>query len=157
MLKIVHIHPMLVHFPIVLLMCAVFVDFYVLTRKGNLAAKDCWSTVGMGALVLGVLAAIVAAVFGDIALDAAVDLGFSKDRLEEHEEFGLSALYIFLGLALVRVAAFWRNIELSGARALIFVVVGLVGVGVLLSAAYHGGGLVYEIGVNVSNVTPVKP
>ena len=154
MLKITHIHPMLVHFPIVLLLCAVLVDFFVLTKKGNLAGKECWSIVAMAAMVLGVVAAVLAAVFGDIALDAAVDLGFSEERLEEHEELGLTTLYMFLVLALVRVIAYWRNIQISGTRAWIFAIIGLVGVGVLFSAAYHGGGLVYELGVNV---TPVKP
>jgi uncharacterized membrane protein len=48
----------------------------------------------------------------------------------------------------------WRGRSLVGAKAVMIFVATLVGLGFLIATAYHGGQLVYEIGVNV---TPVKP
>jgi len=154
MIDIAHIHPMLVHFPIVLFLLAVAVDFWLLLKGGDLAAKTCLPTVGMSALLLAALAAIAAASFGDIALDKAVDLGFEKDALEQHEELGLTTLWILLGLSLWQGVARWRGMRLTGGMGWAFFAVSLLGVGSLLTAAYLGGELVYSLGVNVAPVRP---
>ncbi|HED19296.1 MAG TPA: DUF2231 domain-containing protein [Gammaproteobacteria bacterium] len=154
MIDIAHIHPMLVHFPIVLLLIAVAIDFVVLLKKGDLAAKDCLPTSGLAALVLAALAAIAAASFGDIALDKAVELGFNKAALEQHEELGLTTLWILLGLALWQMFARWRGMQLKATMGWVFFAVSLAGTAVLLTAAYFGGELVYSLGVNVAPVHP---
>lgn len=154
MIDIAHIHPMLVHFPIVLFLTAIAVDFLVLVKQGDLAAKDCLPTVGLGALLLATLAAIAAATFGDIALDKAVALGFDKAPLEQHEELGLTTLGILIGLAVWQTFARWRGMRLNAILGWVFFVVTLAGGGFLLTAAYFGGELVYSLGVNV---TPVRP
>ena len=136
------------------LLPAVLIDFLVWTRKDDLAAKTFLSTSGFYALPLAALAAIAAAVFGDIALDKAVEIGFDKAPLEEHEELGFTTLWMLLGLASWQLLARWRNMHLSGAIGWVFFTVALVGSGILLTAAYHGGELVYSLGVNV---TPVHP
>ena len=152
MISLEHIHPILVHFPIVLFLLAVLINFLVLVRKDDLAATSCLSTTGFYTLLLAAVAAIAAAVFGDIALDKAVELGFDKASLEEHEELGLATLWIMLGLASWQLLARWRHMHLSGIRGWLFFAVALAGSGVLLTAAYHGGKLVYGLGVNVSPV-----
>ncbi len=155
MIDIAHIHPMLVHFPIVLFLLAVAIDFWLLLKGGDLAAKTCLPTVGMSALLLAALAAIAAASFGDIALDKAVELGFNKDPLEQHEGLGLTTMWILLGLSLWQGVARWRGMRLdAGNKGWIFFAVSLLGVGTLLTAAYFGGELVYTIGVNVAPVHP---
>jgi uncharacterized membrane protein len=105
-------------------------------------------------LVGGVVSALVAAGFGDIALDAAVDKGFSKPPLEEHEELAGITIAIFGVLAVIILGALWKKIQLTGAKAIVFLIVTLAGVGMLLSTAYHGGELVYIKGVNVEVVKP---
>ncbi len=154
MINIAHIHPMLVHFPIVLLLVAVAINFMVLLKKGDLAAKDCLPTSGLAALLLAMIAAIAAATFGDIALDKAIELGFNKAPLEQHETLGLTTLWILIALSAWQVFSRWRGISLKATRGWIFFAVALVGSGVLLAAAYFGGELVYTFGVNV---TPVHP
>ncbi len=154
MIDIAHIHPMLVHFPIVLFLVAVSVDFFVLLKSGDLAAKDCLPTVGWCALLLAALAAAVAAVFGDIALDKAVDLGFDKAPLERHEGLGFTTLWILVGLASWHTFARWRGMRLNAAIGWTFFAISLAGIGVLLTAAYFGGELVYNLGVNVAPVRP---
>ncbi len=154
MINIYHVHPMLVHFPIVLFMAAVALQFLVMLRAGDLAAPDCLPRTALWALLIGAAAAIAAAVFGDIALDHAADLGFPKGELEEHEELGYATMWTMIALALVHLGARFRRIPLAGGRGWIVAGIGLAGVVLMIVAAAHGGELVYELGVNV---TPVKP
>lgn len=154
MTDIAHIHPMLVHFPIVFFLVAVAVNFFVLLKKGNFAEKSCLPTVGLGALLLATITAIAAASFGDIALDKAIDLGFDKAPLEQHEELGLTTLWILIGLLVWQIYARWRGMRLDGTAGRIFFAISLAGIGVLLTAAYFGGELVYGLGVNVVPVHP---
>jgi len=154
MIDINHVHPMLVHFPIVLFMAAVALQFLALIRGGDLAAAECLPRVALGALLIGTAAAALAAVFGDIALEHAVDIGFRKDYLEEHEELGFATLWVFVALSVLHLGARWRHISLTRDKGWTLAVAGLAGVVLMVVAAAHGGELVYELGVNV---TPVKP
>ncbi|HXZ96456.1 MAG TPA: DUF2231 domain-containing protein [Burkholderiales bacterium] len=150
----VHVHPILVHFPIVLFTVAVALDVFNLSVGRDLSERQCLPQVALGALFLGSLFAVAAAIVGDMALDKAIELGFPRAPLEEHEEFGLATMWIFAGITIVRVLAWWRQFSLKGWRGWVLAAVGIVGVAVLITAAYHGGELVYKIGVNVA---PVKP
>jgi uncharacterized membrane protein len=152
MIDINHVHPMVVHFPIVLFLTAVAVEAIVLVRGGDLAARQCLPGLALAALVLGAVAAMVAASFGDIALDAAADKGFPKNPLEEHADLGMTTVVFFGALALVQITAWWRRIPLAGGRGWIVFAVGVVGIAILLDTAYHGGELVYHYGVNVDAV-----
>jgi len=152
MLDVAHVHPMLVHFPIVLFLVSIASAVIVLVQGGDLAQRACLPSIALGALILGAVSAIAAAVFGDIALDRAVDLGFPKDPLEAHEELGLTTTCLFVALAVVQGLAWWRRFPLKGGRGWIVTLVGVAGCVVLLLAAYRGGNLVYNIGVNVSAV-----
>lgn len=154
MMSITHIHPMLVHFPIVLFIIAVVIDVYILRCKGDLGERNHLTMTGFYALFLGLIFSILAAVFGDIALDAALDRGFSMAPLEEHETLASLTIAIFAFLAAVQSYFLWRRRVLKDGLQWLFVGVGLLGLGVLLSTVYHGGYLVYELGVNVSGVKP---
>ena len=155
MIPIEHIHPMLVHFPIVLFTLTLLIDSgLVFIRQGDLAARRCLTLAGLATLGIGLLFAILAAVFGDMALDIAVDKGFDRDPLEEHEGLAGATITLFGLLALVQIIAVWRSIPLSGNRGKAFVAVMAIGFGLLVSTAYHGGELVYGLGVNVANVKP---
>jgi len=154
MIDIAHIHPMLVHFPIVLFLLAILVDFLVLIKKGDLAAQDCLSSVGLGALLLAVLAAAIAAIFGDIALDKALALGFDEAALVRHEGLGYTTLWTLVGLAAWQTFARWRGMRLNATAGWLFFAVSLAGAGIMLTTAYFGGELVYSLGVNVAPVQP---
>lgn len=154
MIDITHVHPMLVHFPIVLFLLAVAIQFLVVGRGGNLGAAECLPRAALVALLLGTALAALAALFGDIALDHAKDLGFPEAELDEHEELGFATVWIFVALSVLHVAARWRRLELTGTKGWIVAGAGAVGVVVLIIAAAHGGELVYELGVNVKAVKP---
>lgn len=154
MINIAHIHPMLVHFPIVLILLTVGLEFLVLVRRGDLTAHRCLSNVTLATLVLAALAAIAAAVFGDIALDHAAELGYPKGPMEEHGALGFSTMWFFIVYAVLYLLAWWRRFSLAGGKGWIMFLIGVVGVILMLVTAYHGGDLVYRLGINV---LPVKP
>ena len=154
MIKLTHIHPMFVHFPIVLFIVAVALTCYAQVKNENIAARNCLG----GAIVASYAAAAVfswiAAFFGDIALDAAVNAGFAKDPLETHESLAGTAIVLLTVLSIVTLYSWWKHIDLGGMRGRIFTIVALLTLILLLITAYFGGNLVYELGVNVKGVVP---
>ena len=154
MVSIALIHPMLVHFPIVLLTTAVVMDIIVLLIKKDLADRQCLALIALSALLLGILSAGVAAIFGDLALDKAVSLGFPDGPLETHETLALITIAVFSFHGLLRILAVWRRYPLRGIIGWISALPGMVGGVLLITAAYYGGELVYHLGVNVAPVFP---
>jgi uncharacterized membrane protein len=154
MINVNHIHPMLVHFPIVLFMAAVALQFLILVRGGDLGAPECLPRVALWALLIGTIAAGAAALFGDIALDHAAELGFPKGDLEEHGDLGFATMWAFVALSVLHLGARWRHIPLVRDKGWTLAVAGLAGVVLMVVAAAHGGELVYELGVNVTAVKP---
>jgi uncharacterized membrane protein len=154
MISIALIHPMLVHFPIVFLITAVALDIIGLSIKKDLAGRECLPLIALSALLLGTLSAGLAAVFGDIALDKAISLGFPSGPLETHETLALITIAVFSSYCLLRLLALWRRYPLRGFRGWISALPGIVGLVLLIATAYYGGELVYHFGVNVAAVTP---
>jgi uncharacterized membrane protein len=152
MISIAIIHPMLVHFPIVFLITAVAMDIILLLAKKDLASRQCLPMIGLSALLLGTLSAGIAAIFGDIASDKAVSLGFPVSPIETHETLALITTAVFSIQCLLRLLALWRRQPLWGFIGWISVLPGLAGVVLLIFTAYYGGELVYHFGVNVAAV-----
>jgi len=154
MISIALIHPMLVHFPIVLLITAVAMDIIVLSIKKDIAGRECLPLIALSALLLGTLSAGIAAVFGDTALDKAISLGFPSGPLETHETMALITIAVFSVYGLLRLWALWRRYPLRGVIGWISALPGMVGGVLLITTAYYGGELVYHLGVNVAPVVP---
>ena len=114
MIPITEIHPMLVHFPIVLWVTAETIDVVVLLRGGNLSARQQWPTTAFYSLLAGTAFAALAAFFGDVALDHAVGAGFAAVPLEIHETIAVTILIIFALHAALRMLAIWRRYPLTG-------------------------------------------
>jgi uncharacterized membrane protein len=150
MIPISEIHPMLVHFPIVLWMSAEFIAIILLLRGADLGARKHWPLTAFYALLVGTLFAGLAAIFGDIALDHAVAAGFQEVPLETHETFAIITLSIFSLHALLRLLAIWRGYVLTGLRGWLAELPGFIGIVLLVVTAYFGGELVYHLGVNVA-------
>ena len=152
MIPITEIHPMLVHFPIVLWICAEVMAVIILLRGGDLSARQHWPLTAFYALLGGTLFACLAAFCGDIALDHAVAAGFPTHPLEIHETFALTTLSIFGLHAILRLLAIWRRYALAGLRGWMAELPGLIGIVLLIFTAYYGGELVYHLGVNVAGI-----
>ena len=156
MIDLAHIHPMLVHFPIVYFITATVIFLFLTVKANNLSAREPLPLTGCAALAIGLFMAYLAAFFGDIALDIAVAKGFAAAPIERHELLASITLTVFSMLAIVLLVAVWKKIPLAGSRAWYFLGASAVGIALLLVTAYFGGELVYHIGVNVDSVIPIK-
>jgi uncharacterized membrane protein len=149
MIEIQHIHPILVHFPIVLIFTLVAIDLLALassnavTRRSGVGTISTFVALAAGAFAIGTW------FFGGLALDHAEAAGFSSNIAETHESLGAITAFAFLIWGVVRLALWVRNREL-GPVAIAVPVVEVAGAMLVTATAYYGGLLVYDLGVNVA-------
>ncbi|TPJ54757.1 DUF2231 domain-containing protein [Mesorhizobium sp. B2-6-4] len=149
MIPVQHIHPMLVHFPIVLIYTLAVIDLVALARGNAVTRRSGAGTIStFVALAAGVFA-IGTWFYGGLALDHAEAAGFSSDIAEIHESLGGITAFAFLIWGIVRLALWVRNREL-GPAAIAVPVIEIAGAVLVTTTAYYGGLLVYDLGVNVS-------
>jgi len=153
-MELSHIHPMFVHFPIVLWLLTAASMVVVAARREHFAQRSFWPRVSLWLVSLGTLGGIVAASFGDMASDIAREKGFPTAPIEHHEELALTTLWIFIFVTAVQLFLYWRRIELTRGLTWLLTLVGVIGAILVLVTAYYGGHLVYDIGVNVNAVKP---
>ena len=96
------IHPMVVHFPIALLLASTLFDALAFRWRSQQFRET-----SLSLLILGILAAGVAVLTGHFAEEAVERSGIPKQAIEIHEELGGSVFWIFLGLLGLRLASFW--------------------------------------------------
>ena len=149
-----HIHPMIVHFPIVLLLLAAALDGLNGLRGVDFAGTAVLARSARLALYGGAMAAAAAVGFGYVAQGIAIDHGFSDALIETHEGLGVTTAVTFAVLALGRATAVRAGFALAGGRGRLVAALTFAGVLLLLTTAYHGGQLVYGHGVNVAGVKP---
>lgn len=141
-------HPMFVHFPIALL--SVATGFYVLTafmKPSELRQQ--FAIVARWSLWLGAGFAIVTAILGLIAYNSVKGHDIpSHAAMVEHRNWAIATLSIFLPLA---AWSLWRD-RTRPRVSPIFVVLMVIGFGVLASTAWHGGEVVFRYGVGVKSL-----
>jgi uncharacterized membrane protein len=146
-------HPLVVHFPIALVIVAAALLLAArLLRSETLASTA--ATVGTWNLCLGAVAALLALATG---LGAVLDLDVSaaaREAISEHMKWAM-----FTTLLLVLLAV-WRGAGAApGSRpSWVFIVVLLAATAALGVAGYRGGKNVYEYGVGVRKIAmrPLK-
>ncbi len=148
MIDLQHIHPIMVHFPLAILPLAVVLQWWVVAKGGSQFSRDCAARTIMGLVVVAALGALVAAAFGDMALDFAIDHGVPEARLEEHEELGTLSAWLLVGLAVLQ-GWFYATENRAKLVNLLMTFGATAVLGLVLATAYHGGELVYKLGVNV--------
>ncbi|MCP5315576.1 MAG: DUF2231 domain-containing protein [Chromatiaceae bacterium] len=149
MLDIAHIHPMLVHFPLALLPLAVTAQAISLATEGGLFGRNCSARMGMGILAVTAVAAILAAIFGDMAFDQALAAGVPEAAMEDHEHLGMLSAIALAGLAAVESILYLRS-DNSRLISVLLLIAGFGLLSVLLATAWFGGHLVYDLGINVA-------
>lgn len=142
MFDLSHLHPMVVHFPIAIIMVGFFADILSLFFK----KEKCLSTMGFYLEILGVLAAIVAVGTGYF-LTTPMD-GEAGAMREKHE------LFAFLTLGTIIVAAFFRILLVylkKEETQLKFVALGIFFLSFIFVSitGYLGGTLVFEYLVGI--------
>ncbi len=101
MIPIHQIHPALVHVPIVLFTLVLVLDVLIVTRGGNLTDRTQLSTTAFWLMWAGIASAALAAVFGVIAANYALEHGFPMDPIAAHQGAAVLAVVVFLVVAIV--------------------------------------------------------
>ncbi|RMD89419.1 MAG: hypothetical protein D6811_12260, partial [Alphaproteobacteria bacterium] len=146
----VTIHPMLVHFPIVLIMLIAGLDVFATLRRWPLGARSVIAALvaGLGAVLM--ISVTLAASLGHAAAEFAMARGVAPGLLIPHLTLGSIATLMLFGWALVRVWIWWRKTEIGGGRRALILVADAALVALVIATAFYGGQLVYDHGVNVA-------
>jgi len=152
MISVAHIHPVIVHFPIVFFLSLMVFDTVTVARGGTLSGRSSIANISVALALLSGAAAVLAFMFGDLAYDIAIGSGFQEAQLETHEALGTSTA-IALGVwALLRGFFWWRGSALVNRNGKAIAGIEIAGALLVVTTAYFGGHLVYDLGVNVSRV-----
>ncbi|MEQ1771533.1 MAG: DUF2231 domain-containing protein [Devosia sp.] len=151
MIPIQHIHPMLVHFPIVLIILLAGAEMVAVALGRDVSGRTPMGNLAVVMLLLAALAAIAAFFMGDMALTIAENGGFESDVAEIHEALGKAVAISVSIWALVRAGLWWRDVRIERPWAFVFPAVSIAGAALVIWTAYYGGQLVFDLGVNVAH------
>jgi uncharacterized membrane protein len=137
-MDLTHLHPMIVHFPIALLIVGFLSDIV-----GLLTKRDFFTQTGFYLFTLGAVGVIAAFVTGDQAGDGIIEEGALKQALEIHEEAATLAIWVTSIAAVFRIALFLLK-KYSGVLKMVSLALGLLAVMAIARTGYYGGELVYK-------------
>jgi uncharacterized membrane protein len=140
--SIASLHPQVVHFAIALLIVGVI--FRLLSLTGRLAFTGPAATT---LIVLGTVATVLAVQSGNDAHGPVERIPGVRPAVVDHEEWGIRARNIFLGVAaleLIALALAGRMPKQAKVVAMGAAAIGLVGLAAIYEAGEHGGELVYN-------------
>jgi uncharacterized membrane protein len=138
MFELSHIHPMIVHFPIALLIVGFLTDLVGLITK-----REFFSNAGFYLLILGTLGVIAAYISGEYAGDGVSESGSLGKALEIHESAAWLTLWLMIGTALVRIASVVFK-KYKGVLKIVAIVLFFAGVLSIARTGYYGGELVFK-------------
>ncbi len=140
-----NIHPLVVHFPIALLVIAVLMLIVRLFRPDAVWLQH---TVLL-LLWAGTLGLVAAFLTGKQAIDSVSIPGTAITDAASHEDWALYTLLFFSVLTLIQTALWWRSADLGRPVTSVLSIAGLIGIGMLWHTAEQGAQLVFKHGVGV--------
>jgi uncharacterized membrane protein len=132
-----HFHPMLVHFPIALVVFGFIADIASLLFK----KEACLSRIGFYLLIIGTLTAIIAWLAG-IFFTSEMS-GSAGEIKETHELFAWITIGVLIATSVLRIVLKIKNIEGSNLKWAAIILYGLAAVSVSITG-FFGGSLVYN-------------
>ncbi len=133
-----HLHPMIVHFPIALLIVGFLFDL-----TGAIFNKNFFSKIGFYLLILGTVGVLAAYISGNVAGDGVSEVGALKQALENHEEAAQLSLWLMVLASIVRIT-FVLLKKYSGVFKWAAIVLFLIGILSIARTGYYGGELVFK-------------
>lgn len=144
-----NVHPMLIHFPIVLAFVALLVDVAQLVRPRPERALPATLLFALGAL-----GAAAAYLTGRAAASTVFMPGMAHGLASDHEQWALATTATFAGIAALRVAKHFLRVGGGVTWRVACVVGSLLVAGLVQQTAERGARLVYEQGVGVRASAP---
>ena len=142
-----NIHPLLVHFPIALLIAAAGLDVVGWIFRRHKPLRQAATLL----YVLGTGAAVAAYVTGRAASQAVWLPGMAHAILTQHWDWAFRTVWFFAGVTGVRLVLLRPSRrDPSPTIVAALVLAGLVGIGLLLETGDRGGQLVYQHGVGTT-------
>ena len=133
-----HLHPMIVHFPIALIIVGFLSDLV-----GAATRRQFFKSAGLYLIALGSLGTVAAYLTGDMAGDGVTEAGALGAALEIHESAATLALWTMIILAILRIVLGFTK-QMKGWKQWVMVALLAVGVGTIARTGYYGGELVYK-------------
>jgi len=137
MISTSHLHPMLVHFPIALVVIGFIAEIAALYFKKEV----CLSRLGFYLLIIGTISALVAWLTGNFFTSEMA--GTAGEIKETHELFALITLGTLLVTSALRIVLQFKTTENKGLRWIALLTYGLAAISVSITG-FYGGTLVYE-------------
>ncbi len=137
-MDLTHLHPMIVHFPIALLLVGFLSDIVGLTTK-----REFYSQVGFLMLVLGTLGLLAAYITGKLAGSGITEAGALMQALDTHEESATLTLWVVLIAAGFRISLVLLK-KYKGALKIVSLTLFFLGVLAITRTGYYGGELVFK-------------
>ncbi|MDF1610840.1 DUF2231 domain-containing protein [Stygiobacter electus] len=146
------LHPMIVHFPIVL-----FVSYFLVEVSNLFFKQSIVDAVNFIILLAGVLFSVVAVLTGNQAYNAALHILQSKPAeivkvLELHETMATISLWLFTAILFLRYYLFSKN-KLTQKWKILISIIAFFGVIFIYQTAFLGGKLVFDFGVGTKFFT----
>ena len=137
MIPVSHLHPMLVHFPIALIVFGFIAEFAALIFKKDVSL----SKLGFYLLIAGTLTAIIALFTG--AFFTSEMTGAAGKIQETHAMFAGITLGLLIVVSILRIFLKIKNKENTDLKWVAFVLYGLAAISVSITG-FYGGTLVYD-------------
>jgi len=138
MFDLTHLHPMLVHFPIALLIIGLLADIVGVVTK-----REFYARMALILLVLGTAGLIAAYFSGHEAAEGLMETGPLSMAVETHEEAALLTVWLMVATTLVRLGLVVMR-KYSGFVRLIPLAIFILGVASMARTGYYGGELVFK-------------
>src|ERR1035437_3365390 len=137
MISTSHLHPMLVHFPIALVLIGFIADLVSIYFK----KEACLSKLGFYLLIVGTLFSLVALLSGVLFT---FEMSGSAGKVKEtHEFFAWITVGMLIATSILRVFLILKNKEESNLKWIAFVLYGVAAISVSITG-FYGGTLVYN-------------
>lgn len=142
-----NLHPIVVHFPIALLIVAIVMDVLSL-----IMSREWWSEKQTTLLyMLGAVSAVAAFLTGRIAADSVWLSAEAQSILSSHSDWALRTALFYAVYAACRIILFNRE-KVSRVLRYSFIPISLIGVFLIYRTADDGARLVYGYGVGTGNL-----
>lgn len=150
MIPVQHVHPMLVHFPIVLVFLLVAFDGMATIAGKQVTGRTIAGNISTAIAALAGISAVAAYYFGDLALSFAEAGGFESDVAETHEGLGRMVAVGLAAWAIARIGLWVADIRFKGPVSYLVPALSTAATALVVVTAYYGGQLVFDLGVNVA-------